>query len=314
MGFHISDQSIFRLLSLPETKISLFSPAKINLFLVVYGKRPDGYHSIWSMVTFLRLGDTVNVNFEISGDRDIFECTHSGVPTDERNTILQALAEFRRRHPCPPLHIKLKKKIPVGAGFGGGSSNGIIFLKGVNDYFKRPLSQKVLRQIAIKLGSDCPLFLGNTYDPMWMSGRGEKVRPAYEFSVGLRGRRIFLLIPPLNVCTAEAYEKLDQYNARWRGARWRRNVGRIKRHLGRGDIYPFNDFESPFMYYYPDLRHMQRELEEKLYFKICLTGTGSGFYGFPPDSLSIGTLKRFVSDFWETHWQCNFNVIETAIR
>jgi 4-diphosphocytidyl-2-C-methyl-D-erythritol kinase len=281
--------------------ITLFSPAKINLFLVVLGKRSDGYHSIWSLAAFLRWGDTIDV--KEAKDKDILECSDPAVPTDGRNSILRALAEFRRRHPCPPLRIKLKKKIPIGSGFGGGTSNGVTFLKGLNRCFKCPLSEKVLRQVALKLGSDGPLFLGKQYIPVWASGRGEKTSLSYDLGLQARDNRVFVIVPPFRVDTVMAYAELTPYEYE----KSRKMMIKIKASLRRWDVPMFNSFEKDMFLWQPWCLKMKRDLKEIYDFDIHLTGSGSGFYGFPAPSLSIRIVRDFLWDFWKSR----IPVIET---
>ena len=156
-------------------KVKKFSPCKVNLMLAITGVRPDGFHELVSLVTPTRFGDELYV--EIS-DSDSLKCNMEGVPCDSSNLVMRAAEIFRRASGrTERFAFDLQKKIPAGAGLGGGSSNGAAALAAVNELCGNPLPMSKLADLAAELGSDCPLFLSNS--PVVMRGRGEKVFPLF---------------------------------------------------------------------------------------------------------------------------------------
>ena len=134
------------------------SPAKINLFLKVVGKRPDGYHEIITLLCRIGLFDTVALAFNRSTIS--VECAHPRVPEDKSNLAHRAASLFLD---ALSIHdgvaIFIDKVIPVAAGLGGGSSNAAAVLMGLNQHYGLPLADQELGGIALKVGADVPFFL-----------------------------------------------------------------------------------------------------------------------------------------------------------
>ncbi|MDR2863956.1 MAG: hypothetical protein LBV54_08850, partial [Puniceicoccales bacterium] len=183
-----------------------FAPAKINLLLAITGVRPDGFHSLVSLVSPIALGDTLWLEPGASGEgQDTLACDFPGVPVDASNLVLKAAAVFREKVPhLPRLHFTLEKRVPHGAGLGGGSSDAAAALRLLNEVAGHPLDTAALEALAARLGSDCPLFLRGA--PVIMRGRGERVEALTQAEASaLRGRRLLLFKPAFGVSTAEAY-------------------------------------------------------------------------------------------------------------
>lgn len=182
--------------------MTLLSPAKINLSLRILGKRPDGYHEIETRLLQLAFGDTVEVEKIGSGTHVAFTCSDPTVPSDESNLALKALRAYETRlgHACS-WRIHLEKRIPHGAGLGGGSSNAAAILRAVNELSGSPLSLSQLLELAAQIGSDVPCFLldGPAADG---TGRGEIVQPA-PFPHRLP---VVLIKPPFPIPTPWAYK------------------------------------------------------------------------------------------------------------
>ena len=141
--------------------MNVIAPAKINLFLRICGKNNAGYHLLDSLVAFTEYGDNLTI---YSADKDELVLTGEFASTinthTKNNLVIRALNAFRQSGGCiGPLRIVLEKKIPVGAGLGGGSSDAATFLLAVNKLSERPLSQCNLYNIGLKLGADVPVCL-----------------------------------------------------------------------------------------------------------------------------------------------------------
>lgn len=181
--------------------IRLRAPAKINLTLAVLGKRPDGYHEIESLVLPTSLHDELEI-VEANEPGVNLRCDDPSIPTGRENVIIQAAERLVAR--CDEhrgASIRLTKRIPVGAGLGGGSSDAAATLIGLNRLWRLGLSTTDLAGIAAEVGSDVPLFL--TGGPVVIRGRGEQVRPC---ALGWLGW-IVLIIPPFGLSTAAVYRQ-----------------------------------------------------------------------------------------------------------
>ena len=210
--------------------VSIFSPAKINLYLAVTGRRADGYHDLVSLVAQLDFGDELEA--EVRGQRTAdgpqfsLECNDPAVPVDESNLVLKAARAYAAAtgwpaRPAPTfakasagrqgrpdrVHFKLTKRIPPGAGLGGGSSNAVATLRALNQLAGGRLAEARLAEVATSLGSDCALFLSRA--PAVMRGRGERIeRLAAESVRRLAGRRVLLFKPGFAISTAWAYGRM----------------------------------------------------------------------------------------------------------
>lgn len=187
--------------------IEKFSPCKINLMLAILGVRPDGFHELISIVAPTKFGDTLKAQIS-DKPADSLACNMEGIPLDSSNLVIKAAELFREATGrSEHFDFDLQKRVPAGAGLGGGSSNGAAALLAVNELCGNPLPTKKLSEIAAQMGSDCPLFLTNT--PVVMRGRGERV-------FALRGEareyieRLKLVIfkPDFSINTGWAYSQM----------------------------------------------------------------------------------------------------------
>lgn len=175
--------------------------------LSVHGQRGDGFHALTSLVVALAFGDTLRVSLN-EGVGDQLRCTDPEVPTGEANLILKAAAAFRSRTGSHDgFDFELKKRIPMGAGLGGGSSNAAVALSAMNELTGAPLKRGDLLALAAALGSDCSFFIDMV--PARMAGRGEILDPLpQELAAQLSGQKILLFCPHFRVNTAWAYRRL----------------------------------------------------------------------------------------------------------
>lgn len=192
------------------------APSKINLHLRVGEKRPDGFHDIESVFATLAFADTLR--FERVGEEgesvlDIhWEAANQPIIAGE-NLILKALSLFRKETGFrSAFHIRLDKRIPVGAGLGGGSSNAASTLLALNLFAGSPLSPQELSEMAALLGSDVPFFLIG--GAALVGGRGERIEPVKT----PEGLWVLLVTPPFSSYTAHAYRLLDETRAGFRAA------------------------------------------------------------------------------------------------
>ncbi len=182
--------------------MKILTPAKINLFLQVIGKRPDGYHELYSLMCCVDLFDTIRMEF---GDCEIIiESSHPNIPLDDTNLAYRAAAVFFQSLKVDDgVRILIEKNIPVGAGLGGGSSNAAGVLRGLDCQYGHPFSQERLMTMAQNLGADVPFFLFGK--PALASGIGEKLE---SYPMGLPFR-VVLVNPGFEVSTREVFQNLN---------------------------------------------------------------------------------------------------------
>ena len=182
--------------------MKLLSPAKINLFLQVTGKRPDGYHELFSLMCRVDLFDTILLQFDFKNIR--IESSHPQVPLDETNLAYRAAAVFfKALNVNDGLKIIIDKSIPIAAGLGGGSSNAASVLKGLNQHYGYPFSRNQLMSMGLGLGADVPFFIFGK--PALASGIGEKL----EAYTGTLPYHFVVVNPGFMVSTGEVFQNLN---------------------------------------------------------------------------------------------------------
>jgi 4-diphosphocytidyl-2-C-methyl-D-erythritol kinase len=183
------------------------APAKINLFLTVVGKRPDGYHDLFSLMCPVALYDSLTLTF---GSPDIsVACDHPDVPDDKTNLAARAASLFfdaasdAALTPATGVAIRIAKRIPVGAGLGGGSSDAAAVLTTLNNRFGRPFSPDRLARIGVRIGADVPFFLMNR--PALATGIGDRLEPFPH----LAPWTALMVFPNQSISTAWVYKNLN---------------------------------------------------------------------------------------------------------
>lgn len=179
--------------------IFISAPAKINLFLKVRSRRPDGYHNIYSWFQAIDLVDHLEIETTNSGKIEI-ATDNSQVPTGTENLIYHAAQLIQEKLSGGiGFRINLQKQIPVGAGLGGGSSDAAAFIKGTNNLLDLRLGQTEMALMGIKVGSDVPFFFSRGQAEV--TGRGEIIKEIslpLDYSIGM-------LTPRFEIRAAEAY-------------------------------------------------------------------------------------------------------------
>jgi 4-diphosphocytidyl-2-C-methyl-D-erythritol kinase len=193
--------------------VTVCAPAKVNLFLHVGGRRPDGYHDLESLVAFTEAGDRIDVSAAEEGvlTLDVEGPFAHAVPGGDGNLVLKAAraldASVESRAPGARgrgAHIRLEKNLPVAAGIGGGSADAAATLRALNLLWQLNRGEAHLLALAAGLGSDVPACLLSR--PLWMSGRGEVVRAA----PALPPLKLILINPGVAVETAQVFAALGE--------------------------------------------------------------------------------------------------------
>jgi 4-diphosphocytidyl-2-C-methyl-D-erythritol kinase len=247
------------------------SPAKINLFLQVLRKREDGYHEILSLMQAVGLEDELVLKRRKSGitvSSDNPDC-----PADETNLAHKAASLFLEEEKIGEgLGIHIKKKIPISAGLGGGSSNAAATLKGMNRLLQLKLPDGKLHDLASQVGSDVPFFL---YSGQALAkGRGEEIEPHALY----RDYWLVLVCPRFEVRTGWAYRRVKISLTKKRKAV---NYRLLESSLGFFEALPYfeNDLEEMVTGEYPVIGKLKEILEDSGAVKSSMSGSGPTIYG-----------------------------------
>lgn len=248
-----------------------FPPAKINLGLWITGKRADGFHDLETC--FYPVHDCCDALEMLETDADALEIKgmdwHEPM---EKNLVFKAMELFREHEPAfPPKDWILLKKIPTGAGLGGGSSDAAYALRMMANFSGWSISDPRLQQMAAHLGSDCACFLHK--GPTIGKGRGEILEP---INLDLSHLRIHLELPGIHISTAEAFSRVKPQKRE-------KSLDRILlQPIETWKTELHNDFEDSVFPLYPQLA----EIKEKLYHNgalyASLSGSGSAVFGLFP--------------------------------
>ena len=181
--------------------MQVFAPAKVNLSLQILGTRSDGFHEIETFIAPISLRDELRLEKKGDGEQIDFTCDDDSVPRGEDNLVVHAAkAIFGSTKRRGEVAIELRKKIPHGAGLGGGSSDAASTLVALNELFQTNLPREALAELGASIGSDVPFFIFES--AAVCRGRGELVTPQ-----NLKELSILLLKPDFGVPTAWAYSR-----------------------------------------------------------------------------------------------------------
>lgn len=291
-------------------QLTLYPGAKINIGLYVFEKREDGFHELESI--FYPVGpnnsnlepDKLTVSVcENQNEETLFytenysekvrmiECglDYPGTPQD--NICVKAYEMLDADYQLPPAVIVLEKHIPVGAGLGGGSSDGVCTLKALNELCNLNLSTEQLTSYAEKLGSDCPFFVQN--ELRLVTGRGEILTPLEEpactalKNISEKYRVGITFSPDCFVSTKKAYSIVPKRKKNGLGDE---NDERPYVPVTEAITMPVekwrgiivNDFEAPVFKEFPQLEKVKASLKETGAVYVSMTGSGSAIYGLFP--------------------------------
>jgi len=257
-------------------------PAKLNLYLAVTGRRPDGYHDLLSLATQLDFGDDLEAEISSTG-RDLLVCDNPTLSCGADNLVLKAAAAYRKRVPDAPfLSWKLTKRVPCGAGMGGGSSDGAASLRIMNEICNDALSETGMLDAASEIGSDCPLFLSD--EPVVMRGRGEKIsRVSKEVRSALSGMQVVVIRPSFGIPKAWACDALDRANAMTPTEAAEAELGAWLE-SPCGNIPQRNRFEAVVFRKYLCYDALNAELTNAGLPMLRLTGSGSACFALADES------------------------------
>jgi 4-diphosphocytidyl-2-C-methyl-D-erythritol kinase len=275
------------------------APAKINLFLAVTGRRPDGFHDLLSVAAPLLWGDSIAV--EARDASFSVACDDPEVPSDGSNLVIKAAAAFAEATGWEGgAHFTVSKKIPVGAGLGGASSDATSALVALNTMARSPLDGAGLARVASQLGSDCALFLSG--GPVVMRGRGERVEPLpKEAYRRVRGMRVLIFKPGVPVSTAWAYGRLAAGSPQSYvpGSRAEATLNAwISRSGAPAEQLQFNSMEPPVFAKFPALPILLEEIRRRFNLSARMSGSGSACYVLLTEDADPGPVCGLIREAW----------------
>jgi 4-diphosphocytidyl-2-C-methyl-D-erythritol kinase len=258
------------------SSITVFAPAKVNLILRILDRRSDGFHNLWSVMQTVALDDEVQIRLRPDRQDIQLRCDAADLAADQSNLVYRAAAAvLARAQQSIGLDIELRKRIPMGAGLGGGSSDAAATIIGLNCLLQLMWSPAQMADVGESLGSDVPFFL---FAPSaCVTGRGEIVRP-----VVVEGERWVVLVNPgFGVNTKWAYQELAAARTSVRP------LSQVQQELDRQSRMGWipliaaaeNDFEGPVFAAHRTLGEIKQNLLDHGAEIALLSGSGATVFG-----------------------------------
>jgi len=264
-----------------------FPNCKINLGLSILEKRKDGFHALETVFYPVALNDILEITKTINGQQNAlveFESSGNPIPGDvSSNLCVKAYHLLKADFPqLTPVTIHLHKKIPIGAGLGGGSSDGAAALSMLNDLFQLQLSTTQLIQYAAQLGSDCPFFILN--EASHATGRGEVMQP---MPINLSNFTMALIHPNIPISTGWAFQQITP------AIKEKTIASIIQQPIATWKNELINDFEKPVFEAHTSLALIKHNLYEQGAIYASLSGSGSSLFGLFPKGTKLQSSSAF---------------------
>lgn len=273
-----------------------FPPAKINLGLNVLRKRDDGFHDIESVLVPVPLHDALEIIVapDVAAGEVVFTTTGLPVPGEATsNLCLKAVEAVKEHRDLPGLRLHLHKVIPMGAGLGGGSSDGAHTIRLLDALLELHLGAALKHELAASLGSDCPFFLSDR--PQLATGRGEKLTP---IELDLRGWWLVLMNPGIHVGTPEVYKNTTPTG---RSMEFTKALRDPQPRTWQAEVV--NTMEDYVLAAYPPVKAMRDELLASGAEYAAMSGSGSSVFGLfrekpvPKDGWNTAPNRAWVLQF-----------------
>ena len=246
-----------------------FPNAKINLGLNIVSKRTDGYHNLETVFYPIGLKDALEIVPVKTGEK--YRFFQSGIPIQgdaADNLVIKALNLISEEKDIPPIDIHLLKKIPFGAGLGGGSADAAFMLRLLNDTFQLEYTDERLMRLAAKIGADCPFFIKNR--PAFATGIGDELE---DIDMNLNDYSLVLVKPPVAVPTKEAYAMITPHQP---------DISLkeiVKLPVSEWKNAMKNDFEVSVFKKYPEIAVIKNRLYELGAIYAAMSGSGAAVFG-----------------------------------
>lgn len=248
--------------------------AKLNLTLDVLGKREDGYHDLQSVMQTISIRDDVEIDVGTGKPWKLL-CSVEGIPTDETNLAWKAAKVYCDAMKKDPngLEIRILKRIPSGAGMGGGSADAAAVLRALNHYYGDPLSIFALAELGAQVGSDVPFCV--LCGTAMVEGRGEQLRKLPDMP-----DCIFVVVKPeFSVSTPELYKKIDSVAIAHRPDNKAMESALLAGDLERVVENVYNVFDPVVTADHPELNYIKSLFQQYGAVGYQMTGSGSAVFG-----------------------------------
>ncbi len=285
---------------MPMRITSIKSYAKINIGLRIHAKRPDGYHDLETLFKLVDLHDDITLDDDVSGDVNV-SCSDPSVPADDSNLCHRAVRKLQSLTARPfGVKIDIAKRIPIGAGLGGGSSNAAAVLVGCRNRLALEISDEALMRAGAELGSDVPFFVGaylGRGHTAFGKGRGDIL----EFVDWTLPEKVVLLNPGITISTAWAYanyaRKLTADAVSEGSFNLTNRVESIKfSPLLAKPLFFGNYFEPLVFAEYPKIKVLRDLLEQKGAKIARLSGSGATVFGIFEENADLEKWPTAIED------------------
>lgn len=269
-------------------RLTALAPAKLNVGLWILRRRPDGYHDLLTLFQAVDLYDRLTVELRPRGLS--LECSDLELPTDDSNLVLRAARLLARATGVRRgAHFRLEKRIPHGAGLGGGSSDAAAALLLLNRLWQLGLGRRPLARLGRDIGADVPFFLvgGSALG----RGRGDRLTPVH-----LEGIKDFVILHSNHRISAKwaYFQYKRELTANEPPPRMQKMAG-LARQVGKFFYRPVNHLEPGVLAHFPDLRQNLKALQALGAVAVSMTGSGSSVFGVFPDRRAASAAARRLS-------------------
>ena len=265
-----------------------FPNAKINLGLNIVEKRPDGYHNLETLFYPIALQDILEITPRKGDSAEKYTLTMYDAPFDgniDDNLVIKAYNALAADYTLPSLDFFLYKKVPTGAGLGGGSADAAFALKMINDLAGLSLGDDELEKYAARIGADCAFFVRNK--PAFATGIGNILTPT---EVSLAGYTLVLVKPEIHISTKDAYAQVTPMHPEVPITEI------VTRPVGEWRSLLVNDFEKSVFAKYPEVAAIKEKLYEIGAEYASMSGSGSAFFGIFKEKQDEGKMQELFAD------------------
>ena len=284
------------------------APAKVNIYLKITGKRPDGYHLLCSLMQKIDLYDVLKIHLTTEPKIEL-TCSNDGIPADDSNLVWQAAHLFLKNaddltgEHGHGVGIHLEKNIPVAAGLGGGSSDAAAILSGLNQLFSSPFNKSQLSAMGLQLGADVPFFIEESGTCM-AEGIGEVLSPMKTMT----SVNFVIVNPGFHVSTKWVYENFALTNGKntYNLGSSRGDLARLWDDSAAKQKFPvdliFNDLEAVTVKEYPAINSIKDELVHNGAEAALMSGSGPTVFGVFEEQETADRCRELLKDKY--HFVC----------
>lgn len=265
--------------------------AKLNLTLDVLGKRPDGYHDLKSVMQTISIRDDIEIDIGTGKPWKLF-CSKEGIPTDSRNLAWKAAEVFFDAAKKDPdgLEIRITKRIPSGAGLGGGSADAAAVLRALNKHYGAPFSILALSELGATVGSDVPFCV--LCGTAMVEGRGERLRKLPDMP-----DCVFVICKPeFSVSTPKLYQKIDEVTIAKRPDNQAMESALLAGDLGKVAENLCNVFDPVVTAEHLELNYIKSIFNSYGSVGQQMTGSGSAVFAIVPDFEFAAVICSMLKD------------------